>query len=267
MHTATGFSQLLSAGEYRDGSHVFTIGNDWLQGRTAFGGLQAAMALQAMRALVPATVPLRVLQTTFIGPVPPGTVSVRARVLRTGKSVIHAEARIGAGEDTACLVVGVFGSARESAIHLDEGVYPPLPAADTLRPMPQAPGITPSFLRHFELRWAQGGVPFSASAQASTRIYLKLREEPVGSEAHLVALADAIPTPGLSLLRQPSPASSLTWTLELLRDDFAASEIGWWLMDASVSHGRHGYLSQSALLWDAQRRAVALSRQSVTVFG
>jgi hypothetical protein len=37
-------------------------------------------------------------------------------------------------------------------------------------------------------------------------------------------------------------------------------------MDAEVSYGASGYLSQTALLWDAQRHPVALSRQTVTVF-
>jgi hypothetical protein len=38
-----------------------------------------------------------------------------------------------------------------------------------------------------------------------------------------VAETDIIPTPALSMLKKPSPASSLTWTLELLRSDFAES--------------------------------------------
>ncbi|MGV4858615.1 hypothetical protein [Acetobacter senegalensis] len=37
-------------------------------------------------------------------------------------------------------------------------------------------------------------------------------------------------------------------------------------MDAEVGAGADGYLSQSAVLWDADRRAVAISRQCVVVF-
>lgn len=37
----------------------------WTQGRTIFGGLQAALVLRAMRGLVPQAVPLRVLQTSL----------------------------------------------------------------------------------------------------------------------------------------------------------------------------------------------------------
>ncbi|MGQ7361677.1 hypothetical protein ACTGV6_10530 [Streptococcus suis] len=50
-----------------------------------------------------------------------------------------------------------------------------------------------------------------------------------------------------------------------LVDEIAAPAAPW-LMDAEVGAGADGYLSQSALLWDADRRAVAISRQCVVVF-
>ena len=69
------------------------------------------------------------------------------------------------------------------------------------------------------------------------------------------------------MLKKPAMASSLTWTLELLADRFNAAPDGPWLMDAEVSSGRDGYLSQSAVLWTPQWQAAALSRQSVVAFG
>ena len=268
MSSTTAFSALLAAAQPHDDTLRFHVGDDWLQGRTAFGGLQVAMVLTAMRRLVPETIPLRVLQTTFVGPVPAGAVTVRARVLRRGKSVTHALAEIEVDGAVACIVVGVFGSARASTLAINESQYPELPAAETLRDMPLVDGLTPRFLQHTAQRWARSTPPFTGAPDAHSSIYVRL-DEPVRGEAHLVALADVIPTPALSMLTQPAPASSLTWTLEILRSDFAETSAtpGWWLMDAEVSYGADGYLSQSALLWDAQRRPVALSGQTVTVFG
>lgn len=267
MSNKTGFTPLLAQSLVDGDAAIFNVSEDWTQGRTAFGGLQAAMALTAMRKLVPAHIPLRVLQVTFIGPVVAGDVSVHARVLRTGKSVTHAEARLMSGGEIGCLVVGVFGSERESSLKVDNTVYPELPAADSLSNMPLFPGVTPRFLEHCALRWARSTPPFSGATEAHTGIYIRL-DEPVTSEAHMVALCDIIPTPALSMLKKPAPASSLTWTLELLRNDYAetSTEPGWWLMDAEVTRGEGGYLSQTGLLWDAQRRPIALSRQTVTVF-
>lgn len=267
MSNTTGFTSLLALARNEGDALVFNVTEDWTQGRTAFGGLQAAMALTAMRKLVPAHIPLRVLQVTFIGPVVVGDVAVHARVLRTGKSVTHAEARLVSGDDTGCLVIGVFGSERESILSINNTRYPEVASADSLKNMPLFPGITPRFLEHCALRWARSTPPFSGAKEAHSGIYIRL-DEPITSEAHMAALCDIIPTPALSMLKKPAPASSLTWTLELLRTDYheTSAEPGWWLMDAEVTSGAGGYLSQTALLWDAQQRPIALSRQTVTAF-
>jgi hypothetical protein len=53
----------------RDGDRVtFSIPPDWMQGRTSFGGLIAAVSTQAMRDVAGSDWPLRALQTSFIGP-------------------------------------------------------------------------------------------------------------------------------------------------------------------------------------------------------
>ena len=83
------FSQVLDSLAIQNGVGSATVPADWMQGRSVFGGLQSALALRAMRAFVAAEVPLRALQTTFIAPVS-GAVTLEARVLRTGKSVVQA---------------------------------------------------------------------------------------------------------------------------------------------------------------------------------
>ena len=54
-------------GMHRDGDDVVAnVGEEWLQGRSVFGGLQAAIAVAAMRTQVDAALPLRTLQVTFV---------------------------------------------------------------------------------------------------------------------------------------------------------------------------------------------------------
>lgn len=261
------FSDILKQLQPQAQGWTATVGDDWLQGRSVFGGLQAALGVRAMRERVPAGIPLRSLQTTFIAPLPAGTVRVQAVVLREGKSALHVQASLWDGDQLACLMVGIFGRSRESVIALE---LPPLRVEKTsaqAQELPFIPGVTPAFTRHIEFRWALGGFPYMGAAQAHTQIYVRMREEPQVGEAEVIALADAIPSPGLSLLKKPAAASSLTWTLELLRDDHERSATAPWLMDAQVSAARDGYLNQTATLWDPQGRAVALSRQTVVVFG
>lgn len=263
------FSEILQPIAESADSLRFFISEDWLQGRSSFGGLQSAFALLAMRRLTGVTAPLRVLQTTFIAPVGGGEVQVSARTLRAGKSVTHVEARLMQGEDTLCLVVGIFGAARESQIAIPIAVREPPQGPDGLKDLPFFAGIAPNFTQHFVWRWSGGGYPYSGSAEPYTRIWLKHRT-PTGSEAYdaeiaLVALADAVPSPSISMMKSPKASSSLTWTLELLR---AAPPQGdaFWRIDSDIHQAQDGYVAQTAVIVGPDNQPVALSRQAVVVF-
>ena len=108
------FSEQLRAATTDGGGLTLDVTPDWAQGRSTFGGLQAAFAVQAMRRHVP-EVPLRTLQVTFIGPIL-GRMHVQTTVLRTGSSATHVEARITGEGGLATLAIGVFGKARTSAV-------------------------------------------------------------------------------------------------------------------------------------------------------
>lgn len=254
----------------------FTLGEDWRQGRSCFGGLQAALALVAMRRLTGVAAPLKVLQTTFIGPLSEPDVEVRATVLRAGKSVAHVEARLLQGGETRCLVIGVFGDDRPSAIAVPMAVREAPAGPEGLRDLPFVKGVAPNFTQHFVWRWATGGFPYSASREPFTRIWLKHRDAtdatPQGAEIALVALADAVPSPALSMMKGLNASSSLTWTLELLRaappqgGDFGSGH-DFWRIDSDVHQARNGYVAQTATVVAPDNTPVALSRQTVVVFG
>src|ERR1044072_3539562 len=99
----TPFSTLLSQIQTTAGESRLHVPQDWLQGRTLFGGLQAVVGLAAMRSLSQ-DAPLRSVQVTFLAPVPGGIVQARARILRSGKSATHVEARIVDGDNTLALM-------------------------------------------------------------------------------------------------------------------------------------------------------------------
>ncbi|WP_028008927.1 acyl-CoA thioesterase [Solimonas flava] len=260
------FSEVIAAMHGEGGDWRAPVPNDWLQGRTVFGGLQAALAVRAMRGLLPGAAPLRTLQATFIAPAPAGELRVAARVLRSGKSATHIEADLYDGEQLACRTLGIFGLPRESALALAPAI-PAVPlAADAARELPYIEGVTPAFTQNVGFRWAHGGFPFSGAREPRTQIYVRLKDEAEVDELQLIALADSIPSPGLSMLKQPAAASSLTWMLELLHPQYERAADGWWLMDAEVSAAHSGYLSQTATLWSPDRRAIAYSRQSVVAF-
>lgn len=262
---AVPLSVLLSGLQRGPGSAGLTVGEDWLQGRTVFGGLQAAIALAAMRTLVP-DVPLRTLQGTFLSPVPGGAVNAKARVLRTGKSATHVEARLVEGDSTLALLIGVFGAARESRVVVRP--QQPAVAANPKAPqLPYVPGLTPAFTQHFAARWRRGAPPFTGDTGTEHVIDLDLRDSGPTTEAQVLALADFIPPVALSHMKGPAPGSTLTWMMEFLGADLAGLSLAGWRVDAQLMAAGSGYTSQSVMLWGPGGVPVALSRQSMVVFG
>jgi hypothetical protein len=61
MVAPTPLSELFARVAPGEGSATLHVPDDWLQGRTLFGGLQAAVGLAAMRTVAPPS-PLRSLQ-------------------------------------------------------------------------------------------------------------------------------------------------------------------------------------------------------------
>jgi len=260
----TPFSALMSRMQSGEGASTLDVPDDWLQGRTLFGGLQAVVGLAAMRSLAPAA-PLRSLQVTFLAPVPGGPVHARARILRSGKSATHVEARIVDGDKTLAFMVGVFGLPRPSAVTL----RPQQPDVTPENPMelPWVPGVTPNFTRHFKARWIAGGRPWSGIERPDSVIELAMRDQGNATESHVLAMADFIPPIALSYLKTPVAAASLTWMLELLTEDVSSLPLDGWRLDAMMTAAHSGYINQSLTLWGPGGVPVALGRQTMVVFG
>lgn len=261
---ATYFSDVMRSVREESGSSSVHVSDDWLQGRSVFGGLQAALALRAMRTLVPGA-PLRTLQTTFIAPVPGGEIWARAKILRTGKSATHVEARLEEGNQTLAIVIGVFGAARPSTV----AVAPQQPAVENPKSIafPFMPGFTPNFTQHFTSRWLRGKPPFTGDTVTEQVIEINMKDSGNTTEAHVLAIADLIPPVALSLLKKPAAGSSMTWMMEFMTDRFGELPLDGWRVDATLVAASDGYTSQSAIVWGPGGVPVALSRQSMVVFG
>jgi acyl-CoA thioesterase len=259
------FSEAMQTVTRHGDSWQATVSEDWLQGRSAFGGLQAALALRAMRELVHADMPLRSLQTTFVAPVPVGPVSIRAQRLREGRSATQVEASLYDGEQILCRLVAVFGSARPSVLNF-QPQQPPV-ASPTSRELRYVEGQMPAFTQHFRASWLRGDLPFSGGHQRESVLRLSLRDEGEPDETHVLAFADFIPPIALSMFATPTPGSSLTWMIELLRDRYDDLGMDDWRVDAELIAARDGYTQQGVMLWGPSGEPVALSRQSMVVFG
>ncbi|MGM0578117.1 MAG: acyl-CoA thioesterase [Myxococcota bacterium] len=246
-----------------------TIPPDWAQGRAGFGGLLVALVHEGMRARLADDRPLRSLAVSFVGPATPGVpLEVRVEVLRQGGTVTHVEGRAVQGGETVSVVLGAFGAARESQVLTEPEAAPDLPGPDEAAELPIVAGVTPAFAQHVDLRVTLGDLPFTGSAERRLGGWVRFREPPAAmTDAHLVALVDAWPPTVLPQLRGPAPSSSLSWTLGMVHPRPVLPPDGWLLYEAVVDQARDGYGHTEAAVWSPEGDLLALSRQTVTVFG
>jgi acyl-CoA thioesterase len=263
------FSELLNA--VRDNPLSVCIPASWSQGRASFGGLMAALQYEAMRNHVPVERPARSLAITFVGPaeldVP---IAFEVEVLREGKAVSQVLGRAVQNGQVMMLVQGSFGAPRESVVSVAAESAPALRPVEECQELPFISGMMPEYLRFMEIRWALGGLPFSNTPSPAIGGYARFRgqhsAEPL-TEAYILALVDTWPPALLPYLRKPTPASSLTWTIEFIQPQPALTTQDWCSYRAVIEHARDGYGHTAATLWTPGGELVAISRQTVTVFG
>lgn len=253
------------------GEFQILLPDPWRQGRTIFGGMQAAALLHAIRASlppgVPADIPLRSLQSVFVGPILPGPTRLTVEILRQGKSTLQTQARLWSGDEVGCTAIAVLGQPRRSGAEVPLPEIQPACSFEQARRKPFVEGQSPEFARNVEQRWAHGDWPYTGGRDAHNQIYVYYPGETQVSESLVIAMADTIPSPAYSMLKDFAPASSLCWTLEFLRHDHHSLDSRGWLMDTRVISACDGYIFQDATLFGPDHRAFALSRQSVVVFG
>ncbi|MEX1669423.1 acyl-CoA thioesterase [Zhongshania guokunii] len=243
-----------------------SVDDTWLQGRTAFGGLSAALICEAMQQQVDADRRLRALSVVFVGPVPAGEHRIVIRELRAGGSVSHLQGELVCDGEVAVTVSASYGKDRPSAIKLDAPSIPEVSPPESLTPLPYIKGITPQFTQHFDMRIASGDLPFSGAASADFGIWLRFPSPRAIDIPALIALADSPPMPGLNMIKPPGVGSSLSWYLEFPTDLPSADASQWWYCDYRCQAAGDGYFHNNATIWGPDGRAVMFSRQIATVF-
>ncbi|MFG5407020.1 thioesterase family protein [Piscinibacter sakaiensis] len=247
------------------------IGADWLQGRTAFGGLTGVLGLQAMRdAATAAGTPgaaapaLRALQTSFVGPLGEGPATLDAHRLRAGRNLSQFQVTLRQDGRVTAVLLGVFGTERASQI---PPVAPRAPHTGFLpSARPPASG-EPAFRAQFDFCWESGPPPGSGGQGLDSRIHMRLRERAgLDDELLAVLLADVPPTPATGHVRGPVPASSVTWALEMQPLPPGLPADGWWRSDNESIAVAGGYASHAARLWAPDGTLAALSSQLVAIF-
>jgi acyl-CoA thioesterase len=249
-------------------SGTVQVPEGWTQGRALFGGLLAGLMYRALEQQVGADIPVRSVTVSFVAPASEGVLHCEAEILRRGKSVVQGQCRAIQNGQVVAVLLASFGAPRASVVQVDTCLAPLFKSPDESVKLPYIEGVTPAFTRHYDFRWAHGGLPFSGAERADIGGWVR---EVAARErldiADLLGIVDSWPPAVLPVLHQPAPASSMTWTVEFMPAAASGTGQQWWQYLAETEFASEGYVHTRARLWDQAGKLIALSRQTVTVFG
>jgi acyl-CoA thioesterase len=261
----TPFPSLISAMQPSNEQHTITLPADWLQGRTAYGGLSAAICLEATHRSHAALPALRSAQFCFIGPAT-GQLQISSDILRKGKSTVLTGSDVVGDSGLAVRSTFCFGAERVST-HDHQTLVMPKVASPNESPDFYTWSSRPNFMAHFDGRLADGARPCTPGALPEMTVWLRHHGEGDNtSVVRLLALADALPPAAMVMSAEPPMISTMSWSVDFLN---AAPETpdGWWLVKAVADTSQRGYSSQSIVIWNSAGTPILVARQYVAIFG
>jgi acyl-CoA thioesterase len=260
------FETIMGSLALKDGTHIGHVTPDWMQGRTVYGGMSAALCLQAIRNDYPDLPPLRSAHISFAGPVA-GDVAITTRVLRQGKSASFVTADLSSETGFGTHATFTFGADRPSTKRQTRFPMPDVKRPDEVGPHFGKDGPRPHFTHHFDMRLAAGSPPISGATEADICLWLKAKSGAgVGLDVTLLALGDAPPPAALSLYSQFTPLSTMTWAIDMMTTDLESPD-GWYLSHLKSDAIGDGYSAQSMGMWASDGRPILASKQCVAMFG
>ena len=240
-----------------------TIPANWMQGRTTYGGLSAALCYQAVVNQYKDLPPLRSSQVNFIGPVG-GDVSIETKVMRRGRSVAYVSAEMTGEKGLATHAVFCFGEGRESRLNEDFSAAPNVPNVEQSTKFFDS-GSGPSFAYNYDCLLSKGGHPLSGSSEHEHYIWVRHKDQNADDLSALIGIADMPPPAVLPMFTEFAPISSMTWMMNFLDEDISTDD-GWFLMRSAAEDAKQGYSSQDMQVWNSSGKLLISAQQSVALF-
>ncbi|QDZ07151.1 thioesterase family protein [Sphingomonas panacisoli] len=255
-----GLKAIIDALEPIDGGWRGSIPDTWLQGRTSYGGLSAALALHVAQRSDEDLPPLRSALVAFIGPLS-GEITIRATRLRRGRNAAFIQADVESDAGLGLRATFVFMGTVESKVTYEVGNAPdfacPTPDDTTFKGENSA-----FFIQNFELLDRRDATVGPTEWLRWVRLQERDGLDPM---VELVAIADCLPPAALKLVGGPAPVSSMTWQLNVLGPQPRTTD-GWWLLRANADYAKDGSSSQEMAIWNADGQPIAEQMQSVAIF-
>lgn len=260
-----GWADIHASMERRGDAFHADIPENWRQGRTAYGGLTAALMLAATIKRFNNLPPLRSALINFVGPVTDSP-TLRSNLERQGRNVTNLSATAYVGEKSVGRADFLFGAARTSHLNVD------LPAPSSIAPE-DAPlfipetirKAVPGFFHNFDTRLIAGGRPMMGD-EGYIRTWSRHKDEASrkGIES-LLCIGDVLPPAAMPLMKSFAPISSMSWIFNVLMDE-PTTQDGWWHVESRLTAARGGYSSQVMRIWNTNGQLVVEGLQSIAIF-
>lgn len=256
-------ASLLEPVDGKPGARRLTHADEWMQGRTLYGGASALIAFTMAQRAFPGLPPLRAGQIGFVAPVGED-IELSAEMVREGRNVTQVRSEIRCGGRLALTAFWLFAAERPANARREAD-----PPADWPGPPDQnaqaMKGEGPSFIRNnFELRFGQAK---DADHGATVRRWARLTgDHGLDPVSRLVLMGDVMPPGAMRIMDRAGPISSINWSFNVL-DPESRSEGGWYLAENASQHADAGYSSERLRMWDSAGRQVLDGIQCVAVFG
>lgn len=236
---------------------------EWMQGRTLYGGASALVAYTMATRAFGGLPPLRAGQVAFVAPVGED-IALTAEIVRQGRNVTQVRSEILSDGKVALTAFWLFAQGREA-----NAVRPADPPENWPgAPADNAPAMqtgAPAFIAsNFELRHGQAqGDDHGATIRRWARLTEDHTLDPVSK---LVLMGDVMPPGAMRIMQRRGPISSINWSFNVL-DPETRSVGGWYLAENASQFAEAGYSSERLRMWDADGRQVLDGLQCVAVFG
>jgi acyl-CoA thioesterase len=236
---------------------------NWIQGRTLYGGASALVAYAMAVRAFPGLPPLRAGQVAFVAPVGE-EIELSAEIIRQGRNVTQVRSEIRSEGQVALSAFWLFAQGRDA-----NAIHPAAPPEQWPGPPEENEVVTHSFAptfvaRNFELRHGQiKGEDRGATVRRWARLTEEHSLDPVSK---LVLMGDVMPPGAMRAMQRTGPISSINWSFNVL-DPESQSRGGWYLAENASQHADSGYSSERLRMWDADGKLVLDGLQCVALFG
>ena len=256
-------AQMLEPVAANAGSITLPHAQEWMQGRTMYGGMSALIAYTAAMRAFPDLPPLRAAQIGFVAPIG-DTFALTATIVRQGRNVSQIRSEIVADGEVALTAYWLFGASRApNAVHpaAPPENWPGGPLDQEVLALDKAP----AFIRNnYEIRRAQ---TLSGPGEPIVRRWARVTDAgALDAMSQLILLGDTLPPGAMRVMQRRGPISSINWSFNLLGSAPHTMD-GWWLTENASDHADDGYSSERLRLWNSEGQQVLAGMQLVAIFG